>query len=78
MEHECAIAELGLVSMLDDINDPLANIQSCLEVLEATSSAPDDCLSTIKSSIEKMQSSIRDICGSFSTHQYRLYIKEDL
>lgn len=75
MESPCKIAELGLISMLHDMNNPLTNIRLCLELLEDGSpELKEKYYLIIKSSADKMESSIKDICSCFVSEEFTVHV----
>jgi nitrogen-specific signal transduction histidine kinase len=68
MGHQSKIAELGVLSILNQMKNPLTNIRLCIDMLE--SEVEDkECTKyreIIKKSAISLEESIRDFCNSFS------------
>lgn len=75
MENYCKIAETGLVGMLQEMKNPLTNINLCLELLESGGAVQHaDYYAIIKKSALEMESSIREICSCFLDQGFALQL----
>ena len=78
MENTCKIAEVGLIGMLHEMNNPLTNIKLCLELLEsAPAHLREVYYSIIKKSADVMESSIKDIYSSFVENGFSLHMEPE-
>ena len=80
MESSCKIAKLGLVGMLHEMNNPLTSIKLSMELLNSCDEEQKEAyISIISRSIERLETSIRQIAGSFIDDGYTVQIetKED-
>ena len=79
MHKESKILELGMINMLYDIKNPLTNIRLCLDLLESGSHKQDPVVyyGIMKESAIKIETYIRELCGSFHELGITLHIPPD-
>ena len=76
METSCDIAKEGLVCMLHDMNNPLANIKLCMELLESGNEEMKEMYySIINKNIDVMQDSIKLLSNSFINEGFSVYME---
>ena len=77
MKTESKIAEMGMINILHQIKNPLANISLCLELLESGSGSQDPKVyyTIMKNSSMAIESSIRDICTTFHDLGITLHVE---
>jgi nitrogen-specific signal transduction histidine kinase len=76
MESSCKIAKLGLVGMLHEMNNPLTSIKLSMELLNSCDEEQREAyVSIITRSIERLETSIRQIAGSFINDGYTVQIE---
>ena len=78
METTSKIAELGLISMLHDMNNPLTSIRLSMELLESgTVEVREIYYNIIKKNVAQIEDTIREIYTSFVDNGITLNLSVD-
>jgi nitrogen-specific signal transduction histidine kinase len=76
MENSCGIAKEGLVCMLHEMNNPLANIKLCMELLESGNEEMKEVYyGIINKNIDTMHDSIKLISNSFINEGFAVHLE---
>ena len=76
MESSCDIAKDGLVCMLQEMNNPLANIKLCMELLESGNEEMKEVYyGIINKNIEVMHDSIKLLSNSFIHEGFAVHME---
>ncbi|MEO6667937.1 MAG: hypothetical protein ABIN36_00590 [Ferruginibacter sp.] len=75
MQNACKIAETGLVGMLYDMNNPLANIKLCVELLQSADDENKEVYySIINKNVESLRNALKQISNSFVNEGFALHL----
>lgn len=79
MEQRCKIAQEGMINMLQDMRNPLANIELSLELLQLEHSADQEsaCYNIIQKNTNRIAHSIHELCKCFFEQGFTLCISTE-
>ena len=76
MQNPCKIAETGLVGMLHDMNNPLAHIKLCMELLESGNEEKrEEYYRIINKNLDSLRDSIKQISNSFLNEGFAVHLE---